>query len=465
MSGSRESSSPFLHVMPVNPDESLSDFQARLLLTLSEGNSFPLPLPSVFQSEHLLSPSDLSGSAEETMDETSLENRELKECLIGSNYIALLTKQGRAGRIRYEAREESPTPPSSPLFNEWTAQDELMANQLQGNLPVIRNNSQLIAPRQMMLPQLLSNNASQHPSRNIMLRAPLPVQLPFHIPNIPETESNISKRKLDSKQLDLETLLKFSEVEWAGDQLFSSIAVMTSDILLVSRGQLYTWPLEDTCVHLSTAGLQLEGEEIVSLSAATLRASVATQSGKVATFYDRSITRHTDCISGNNLIATLSHPLLSVGIPPGDCIASLSVSETASYLLTKSGRVFWWGIVPSGKKLKSSPSSHHTANSVSVDAFVSLRDSYLNPSEGLLLNLSTPYCPLLAKLCPESLSSDSETLQVKLLSGEGELVKWKRSDTIFLENNPAVLGRVIAIDNELAVVNTSQVISLIGHIN
>ena len=467
MSGSSESNSPFLHVMPVRPDESFSDFQDRLLFTLSEGN--PFSLPSLALPPQPLLSSGLA--AEETMDDTSGQTTELQECLFGFNCIALLTKQGRAGRIRFEATEESPAPSPRQSDHEWTAQDEALANalrpQLEAGLPAGRRSAQPIAPHQLMAPWLTEYIRGTGTNLSMRIRAPL--SIPPHpplsmLPYATETEIHIPDKKQDSNQLDLKELLRFSEVEWtAGDQLFSTIAVMTSEILLVGRGQLYSWPLEETrpSLHPRTAGLQLEGEEVVSLSAGTLRASVATHSGRAATFYDRSITRHTDCISGSNLIETLSHSLLSVGMPAGDGVASLSVSETASYLLTQSGRVFWWGLVSAGKSPNSS--SPRTDETVGVDAFVSLRETCPCPPGGLLLNLATPYCPLLATLAPQSHSSGADPVLARLLSG-GELVRWKRRETIFLENKPAVLGRVVAIDKEQAVVNTSQVLHSQPHI-
>ena len=455
MSGSCESDSPFLHVMPVKPDESFSDFQDRLLLTLSEENPFRLPLPGPLS------------VGEDTRDEATSE---LQMCIIGSSCIALLTKQGRAGRIIFEATEESPSPDRTEL--EWTAQDEALADQLRPqleiNIPVNRSNGPLIIPQQFMLPHLTDHNFGLHPGINVRFGAPLslpPLRPLLHTVVPAQTEMNIPDKKQNSSQLDLKDLLRFSEAEWTpGDQLFSAVAVMTSEILLVSGGQLYSWPLEEPrpSLHPRSAGLQLEGEEIVYLSAASLRASVATQSGRVATFYDRSVTRHTDGISGVNLIGTLSHALLSVGLPEGDSVASLSVSETASYLLSQAGRVFWWGLVTAGNNLKSS--SPHSAESVGVDAFVSLRESCPCPPGGLLLNLARPYSPLLASLSPEAgPPAGADSIQVKLLTGSGELVRWKRSETIFLENRPAVLGRVVAIDKELAVIDTSQVVVVKGY--
>ena len=228
---------------------------------------------------------------------------------------------------------------------------------------------------------------------------------------------------------------------------------------MVSNGQLFSWSLEsDKAVpHPRTADLQLSGEQVTSLSAATIRVSVATLSGKVATFYDRSITRHTDDIPCTNLIATLSHPLIPVGLTPGDGVTSLSVSDTASYLLSRSGRLFWWDYHPSDSKEQHKTS--HSSDSITVDSLVSLKDTSPCPPGGLLLNLSVPYRPLLATLC-RSDDSSSGDIKARLLGSEGRDVVWRRSETLYLESRPDVLGRVIAIDKEQVVVNTLQVTSL-----
>ena len=70
------------------------------------------------------------------------------------------------------------------------------------------------------------------------------------------------------------------------------MAVMHSEVLLVSSttGLLYSWPCEEGVViakpHPLVEELGLTGERVTLLSASEIRASVVTESGKVATFYD-----------------------------------------------------------------------------------------------------------------------------------------------------------------------------------
>ncbi len=73
---------------------------------------------------------------------------------------------------------------------------------------------------------------------------------------------------------------------------FSTVAALHSEILLVStdRRQLYSWPCDESAVspvyHPLTKELGLSGEQVALLASSDVRATVVTESGKVATFYD-----------------------------------------------------------------------------------------------------------------------------------------------------------------------------------
>ena len=70
------------------------------------------------------------------------------------------------------------------------------------------------------------------------------------------------------------------------------MAVMHSEILLVDglTRQLFSWSCEPGVTiatpHRLTMELGLQGEHIVTLGSSDVRATVATESGKMATFYD-----------------------------------------------------------------------------------------------------------------------------------------------------------------------------------
>ena len=466
MSGRNRDNSPFLHLLPVKTGESLTAFQNRLLLSLSDENPTQIPVSISPSPGPSLSPS------KDKSHKNTVPTEDLQQCLISFNFIALLTKQGRVGRIKFEVLEDSSKPSPVPSEADWTLQDEELANQLRpqlqtANPSLLQHNTLLPTPfalgTQPIQPLLMSPinqpfgfNPSLVTNQPSLFGSNINSQTNVFMNDLPQPiDTNSETHTKYFNTLELDTLLVLSEAEWTPhDQLFTSIAVVTSEILLVSKGQLFSWSLEsDTVVlHPRAADLQLSGEEIVSLSAATIRVSVATLSGKVATFYDTSITRHTDNIPGNNLIATLSHPLIPVGLSAGDRITSLSVSDTASYLLSSSGRLFWWGYLSSDKKQKTS----HSSDPISVDSLVCLRDASPCPLGGLLLNLSTPYRPLLATLC-RSEDTSSGDVRARLLEGERSEVSWKKSETLYLESRPDILGRVIAVDKDQVVIDTQQV--------
>ena len=443
MSCSNRDGSPFLHLLPVKTGESLAAFQNRLLLSLSDDPPIPVHISP--------SPGPSLSPSKDTSQENTLSTEDLQQCLISPNCIALLTKQGRAGRIKLEVIEDSSKPPSVPSEADWTPQDEELANQLRPQLRA--TNPTLALPT---LQQFPFGAQTYQPMLMSTMQQPPPLPFPSHgflgnqmfppvsnfnlqmnvsssdIPQPIDTSSETQTK--DCSETELSKFVVLSEAEWTPhDQLFTSIAVVTSEILLVSNGQLFSWSLEsDKAVpHPRTADLQLSGEQVTSLSAATIRVSVATLSGKVATFYDRSITRHTDDIPCTNLIATLSHPLIPVGLTTGDGVTSLSVSDTASYLLSRSGRLFWWGYHPSDSKKQHKTS--HSSDSITVDSLVSLKDTSPCPPGGLLLNLSVPYRPLLATLC-RSDDSSSGDIKARLLGSEGREVVWRRSETLYLES-------------------------------
>ena len=76
------------------------------------------------------------------------------------------------------------------------------------------------------------------------------------------------------------------------DTKFVAMATLHSEILLVSAGsrQLYSWSCDGTSPsptpHPLTGDLRLTGERIAVLGSSDVRATIVTESGKVATFYD-----------------------------------------------------------------------------------------------------------------------------------------------------------------------------------
>lgn len=81
----------------------------------------------------------------------------------------------------------------------------------------------------------------------------------------------------------------------SSDSQFSHVAALHSEILLVggATGQLYSWPCGVGVVnpqpHPLNGELELVDDRIVLLSSSEIRASLVTESGRIATFYDQML--------------------------------------------------------------------------------------------------------------------------------------------------------------------------------
>ena len=150
---------------------------------------------------------------------------------------------------------------------------------------------------------------------------------------------------------------------WLGDELefwpeksgskepvrFIKIAVLHSELVAVSsNGHLYQWRWCDMTPfrgdnpsgnHPRAASFGLTHEKVVQISASNIRCSVVTESGKIATWMDESVS---------HVCSKLEHGATNFSNEfQNDRIASLHtcVLYTAVRLET-SGHVYWWGILP-----------------------------------------------------------------------------------------------------------------------
>ena len=86
-------------------------------------------------------------------------------------------------------------------------------------------------------------------------------------------------------------------------------------------------------LHPKTAALNLANERILGLSASSTRASIWTESGKVATFVDESL---------NAVANKLEHGAQPFADFQADKIASLHTSALYTCARLESGALFWW---------------------------------------------------------------------------------------------------------------------------
>nr|CAD7453418.1 unnamed protein product [Timema tahoe] len=133
---------------------------------------------------------------------------------------------------------------------------------------------------------------------------------------------------------------------------FCLIAAMHSELIAVSvGGQLYQWrwneaepyrhPENSTIHHPKTIPLALVSEHVVQISGTVIRCSVATESGKVATWLDELLS---------HAAAKLEHPAQSCTEFSLDRISSLHTCTLYTVARLDSGALYWWGVLPFGQR-------------------------------------------------------------------------------------------------------------------
>lgn len=120
--------------------------------------------------------------------------------------------------------------------------------------------------------------------------------------------------------------------------MFTHIASLKSELLAVDdKGVLYSWPWVQpsppSAPHPRLAELGLEGERVKLLSAKLLRASAVTESGKIATWLDTSVSKFGQTLEQ----AAMSYPELV-----GETVLHLVTCELFSAVYTDSKKLLWW---------------------------------------------------------------------------------------------------------------------------
>nr|XP_029736104.1 E3 ubiquitin-protein ligase hyd isoform X6 [Aedes albopictus] len=150
---------------------------------------------------------------------------------------------------------------------------------------------------------------------------------------------------------------------WVSDELeawpekdqpvrFTEIASLYSEFIgVTSKGELHQWRWADVepyrssesvnIFHPKTVPLSLLYEKVIHISATSIRCSVSTESGRIATWMDELLG-----YAGNKLehVAT-SYPEFAL-----DKIVSLHTCTLYTVARTESGELFWWGVLPFGQR-------------------------------------------------------------------------------------------------------------------
>lgn len=156
--------------------------------------------------------------------------------------------------------------------------------------------------------------------------------------------------------LGLSEELEFWPEKGANPPRFTSIAAMYSELIALSTtGQIFSWKWTDPepfrhvdfpHVHYPRAlPLGLYAEKVVLLSASIIRCTVVTESGKVASWLDETVSH----VPG---ITRLEHAAQYFPEFQGDKITSLYTCSLYSAVRLESGAIYWWGVLPPSQRRK-----------------------------------------------------------------------------------------------------------------
>uniref|UniRef100_A0AAY5EXU1 E3 ubiquitin-protein ligase UBR5 n=1 Tax=Electrophorus electricus TaxID=8005 RepID=A0AAY5EXU1_ELEEL len=162
---------------------------------------------------------------------------------------------------------------------------------------------------------------------------------------------------LDKKSTPLQSPVSLGdELQWWPDKdgtRFVSIGAMFSELVAVSsKGELYQWKWSEpepyrnaqnpSIHHPRVSFLGLANEKITLLSANSIRATVATETGKVATWVDETLS---------SVACKLEHGAQTFPELQGERIVSLHCCSlyTCAQLETN---LYWWGVVPFSQRKK-----------------------------------------------------------------------------------------------------------------
>ncbi|XP_052085872.1 E3 ubiquitin-protein ligase UBR5-like isoform X2 [Mytilus californianus] len=135
---------------------------------------------------------------------------------------------------------------------------------------------------------------------------------------------------------------------------FSHIAAMHSELVCVgTNGNLYSWkwnesepyrhPENPNIRHPKVVQLGLQHEKIIGMSACNVRASVFTETHRVATWVDETL---------NKVASKLEHAVQTFPEFLTDKIVSLHTCSLYTCARLESGGLYWWGVMPFGQRKK-----------------------------------------------------------------------------------------------------------------
>uniref|UniRef100_UPI00398F2B03 E3 ubiquitin-protein ligase UBR5 isoform X3 n=1 Tax=Pristiophorus japonicus TaxID=55135 RepID=UPI00398F2B03 len=169
--------------------------------------------------------------------------------------------------------------------------------------------------------------------------------------------SREGESSLDKKSLPVQSPVSLGEeLQWWPDRdgtKFVAIGALYSELVAVSsKGELYQWkwnesePYRNTqnpsVHHPRTTQLSLTNEKIVLLAANSIRATVATENSKVATWVDETLC---------SVASKLEHSAQIFPELQGEKIVSLQCCALYTCVQLENG-LYWWGVVPFSQRKK-----------------------------------------------------------------------------------------------------------------
>nr|XP_055067526.1 E3 ubiquitin-protein ligase UBR5 isoform X8 [Misgurnus anguillicaudatus] len=172
------------------------------------------------------------------------------------------------------------------------------------------------------------------------------------------SSSREGEPNLDKKSLPLQSPVTLGEeLQWWPDKdyvtKFVSIGALYSELVAIStKGELYQWKWNEpepyrnaqnpSIHHPRVPFLGLTNEKITHLSANSIRATVATESNKVATWVDETLS---------TVAAKLEHGAQMFPELQGERIVSLHCCALYTCAQLESS-LYWWGVVPFSQRKK-----------------------------------------------------------------------------------------------------------------
>jgi len=281
------------------------------------------------------------------------------------------------------------------------------------------------------------------------------------------------KKKADVKETESSLETSFhNNLQWWMDSdgnriKFKAIASMYSELVGIKLGcgSLCQWkwsevePYRDennkNIFHPLAKNLRLVGKHICMVDASSVRASVVTSDGCLATWVDESISPH--CSEVLNVPATCYDSMRH------ESIVKLNVCSMFSAVLCKSNVIYWWGIFPNHQRNKvMQNSSRHTDSnknsSLSVGDVCYVKSKCLFKKGAIALNLNDKIGPMVGRLCEDVEEKDNKQAfsfeiysQGMSSTSEGTWStvseKWNLDQCDFIKhNNTPTLGTVKMVD-------------------